>query len=152
MRWSLLLAVVLGVSGCSSTPPPEASSKPTAETNTSQSTTVDTSFDSAPVASEWLIDTKKTLRGLSAEQDVQFLSDLYKAGVVDIRVSDIVADPQDASFMIANTLLIELPASEGRRKSALDTMERLGVPTSAVSGDILTLDLTTFQLQVPASN
>lgn len=62
-----------------------------------------------------------------------------------------VADSQDASFMVANALLLKLPSSEGRRTSVFQKLEQLGVQTPQ-QGDIITLDLTKLQLQTPASN
>lgn len=152
MRGLLLLVVVLGVAGCTSSPAPEPETNSKAPSGVSQAASPDTTFDSAPVASEWLIDTKKTLHGLSPDQAVQLLGDLIQAGAADIRVTDIVADPQDASFMIARALLLEMPTSEGRRKSIIDKLEQLGMPEQDPAVAIVTLDLTRLQLQTPAPN
>ncbi len=78
-----------------------------------------TEFSSAIDATEWLIDTKHTLRGLPMDRTSELLKTLLDEGATELKVNQIVPDANDPSFQSAGMLYVKLPRSEKGRNDVL---------------------------------
>ena len=93
------------------------------ERNSRPGAAVTAEFESAQNGTEWLMDTKHTIKGLSLEAGNEMMKRFLDLGASDIRFGDIAPDPLDASYASAASLIIALPGDSAKRKAVLDEIQ-----------------------------
>lgn len=114
---SVLLFLMAGC-GCNRGTP-EAEGPPVADPNIA----ITAEFEKAPNGTEWLMDPKHTLKGLSLEAGNELCKKLLDLGAVDLKATDIVPDAADPTFASAGTLLIALPDDANRRAALFQEVQ-----------------------------
>lgn len=144
MRLLLLIPLILVATSCSAPKDASTSVQPTA------ADPLESSYSNAPNASEWLMNQKHTLRGLSLGQAVAVLGELNEAGIIEVRAGDIQSDPADPSYKNAGTLILELSGSEGARKGAFDLLRSRNLPANDDGQKYLEVEVAVLAPQTPS--
>ena len=85
----------------------------------------ETAFSNAIDATEWLIDTKHTLKGMPIDRSSALLNILLQEGATELRVDQIFPDSKDPTFKTAGQLLIKLPRTGKGRKDVLQFVSNM---------------------------
>jgi hypothetical protein len=85
----------------------------------------ETAFSNAIDATEWLIDTKHTLKGMPIDRTSALLNILLQEGATELRVDQIFPDSKDPAFQSAGQLLIKLPRTGKGRKDVLQFVSNM---------------------------
>ncbi len=121
MRLIALAFIVFVVASCI----PIAQELPDESKLTEADKAIATTFSSAIDATEWLMDTKHTLRGFPMERTSELLKTLLDEGATELKVDQIVPDSNDPSFQSAGMLFVKLPRSEKGRKDVLRFVSKM---------------------------
>jgi hypothetical protein len=92
-------------------------------------------YESGKDATEWLMNTKHTLRGLSLEEGNGLCQELLKLGAVEIRVDDVQPDKNDPSFENAGRLIVRGPRNSDQRKAILEFAAKFNGDPAPMSFD-----------------
>lgn len=127
------------VGGCSQLVPTKEGStvKPQSEAQRQ----VDDAYTGLTDASEFLMDTKHTLRGLDLPGGSELLTKLLNAGAVTVKVDGIEPSADDPQFKSARQLVIETPISDAQRKVLFDFLAKISNPPTDTGQKHVVIDV-----------